>query len=63
MKNNPASKETLGLVCYPRRTSLHPKSEVLRNPVGPVCARYHQQPGWGCESWAQTDRSNHNGFC
>ena len=39
------------------------KSEVLRNPVGPVCARYHQQPGWGCESWAQTDRSNHNGFC
>ena len=18
--------------------------------VGPVCARYHQQPGWGCES-------------
>ena len=35
------------------------KSEVLRNPV---CARHHQQPGWGCESWAQTDRFNHDGF-
>ena len=32
-------------------------------PVGPVCARHHQQPGWGCELWAQTDRFNHNGFC
>ena len=20
--------------------------EVLRDPVGPVCAQYHQQPGW-----------------
>ena len=42
---------------------LFPKSEVLRNRVGPVCARHHQQPGWGCESWAQTDRFDHNGFC
>ena len=31
--------------------------------VGPVCARHHQQPGWGCELWAQADRFNHNGFC
>ena len=38
-------------------------SEVLRDPVGPVCARHHQQPGWCCESWTQTDRFNHNGFC
>ena len=24
-------------------------------PICPVCAQ-HQQPGWGCESLAQTDR-------
>ena len=35
----------------------------LRNPVVPVCARHHQQPGCGCESRAETDRFNHNGFC
>ena len=23
----------------------------MRDPVGPVCARYHQQPERGCESW------------
>ena len=39
-----------------------PKSEVLRDPVGPVCARYHQQPGWHCESWTKADRFDHNGF-
>ena len=33
-----------------------------QNLVGPVCARHHQQPGWGCESWTQTDRFDHNGF-
>ena len=26
-----------------------------QNPVCSVYARHHQQPGWGCESWAQTD--------
>ena len=36
------------------------QSEVLRNPVGP---RYHQQPGWGYKSWAQTGRFDHTGFC
>ena len=38
------------------------KSEVLRDSVGPVCAQYHQQPAWGCESWTQADRFGHNGF-
>ena len=28
----------------------------------PVCASYHQQPGWGCRSWTVTDRFDHNGF-
>ena len=28
-----------------------------------ICARHHQQPGWDCESWTQTDRFDHNGFC
>ena len=29
---------------------------VLRDSVGQVCARYHQQPGWGCElGHKQTD--------
>ena len=30
--------------------------------IGPGCAQHHQQPGWGCESWAQTERFDHNGF-
>ena len=25
-------------------------------------AQYHQQPGWCCELWTQTDRFGHNGF-
>ena len=39
-----------------RHLVLDSSLEVQRNPVGPVCARHHQQPGWGCELWTQTDR-------
>ena len=37
-------------------------SSDLYRSLGPVCARHHQQPEWGCESWTQTDIFDHNGF-